>query len=115
MCYSNYLVTPKGYYFKLNDLAMGELGYQGLQALEDAGCIFCLDKQSMLQTHIDVIKDIDGDYDMDPEELDGTQYTLAYEGTSFFYFDDRGFQCTFSDAMDITAELLVSVMVEFEL
>jgi len=115
MCYTNYLVTPKGYYFKLNDFAMGELGFEGLRSLEEAGCIFCADKMSMLQTHIEVMVSMWGNYEMKAEELDGTQYTLAYEGTSFFYFDDRGFQCTFSDDMDITAELLVQVLVEFTL
>ena len=118
MCYTNYLVTPKGHYFKIADGAMDALDFAGLRALEKAGCVFCLDLQDLYLTHIKTMKELMGSYEVEVEDLEGSEFFLQWnrEAKEFVYFDDRGIKETFCDTLRIDRlDRLVDVLVEFEL
>ena len=119
MKFTNYLVTPKGYYFEIAPQAAHDMGTEGYKRMAEAGCIFCADERSMYEKHIEVMQTM-WDYEMEVEEIEGTYFVVQYLNGEYVYMDDRGFKCRFQDddgdGISVTnSAMLAKALKEFEL
>lgn len=113
-----YLVTPNLYYFKLSGACMAVLDESDYDKMAKAGIHFCSTLDKMLEKHIELMSEVIEGYEMIPESLYGSEYTLCFHLGQFIYLDDRGRSIGFYEEYGLecrTLEMLIQALVEFEL